>query len=82
MPEGLASHGWWLYRVHQDLTGLRRGHPWLTRGRVRVVAYDLTYITYETTGGGHTMRAELRLEPVPSVRITVDISDVYRWCSR
>jgi glycosidase len=78
-PGDLASDGWWLYRVHQDLIGLRRRHPWLTRGRVRVVAKDLTYITYETSGDGHTMRVELGLEPVPSVRISVDGSDAYGW---
>lgn len=78
-PEGLAPYGWWLYRVHQDLIGLRRRHPWVTRGRVRVVAKDLTWITYETSRDGHTMRVELRLEPVPCVSITVDGSDAYGW---
>jgi len=65
--------------VHQDLIGLRRRHPWVTRGRVRVVAKDLTWITYETSRDGHTMRVELRLEPVPCVSITVDGSDAYGW---
>lgn len=78
-PMGLAQLGWWLYRVHQDLIGLRRRHPWLTRGHVRVVAKDNTYITYETTGDGHTMQVQLRLEPVPTVKISVDGSDLYEW---
>ena len=78
-PLGLAQLGWWLYRVHQDLIGLRRRHPWLTRGRVRVVAKDNTAITYETSGDGHVMQVQLRLDPVPTVRISVDGSDVYEW---
>ncbi len=78
-PMGLAQLGWWLYRVHQDLIGLRRRHPWLTRGRVRVVAKDNTSITYETSGDGHAMQVELRLEPVPTVKISVDGSDLYEW---
>jgi glycosidase len=78
-PMGLAQLGWWLYRVHQDLIGVRRRHPWLTRGRVRVVAKDNAYITYETSGDGHTMRVQLRLEPVPTVTIAVDGSDLYEW---
>jgi hypothetical protein len=78
-PDGLAPYGRWLYRVHQDLIGLRRRHPWVTRGRVRVVAKDLTYITYETSGDGHTMRVELRLEPAPSASISVDGRDMYGW---
>jgi glycosidase len=80
-PEGLSQSGWWMYRVHQDLIGLRRRHPWLTRGRVNVVAKDLTWITYETRGDGHTMKVELRLDPVSRVRVSVDGKDVYEWCA-
>lgn len=78
-PEGLAPYGWWLYRQHQDLIGLRRRHPWLTRGRVRVVAKDNTRLTYETSGDGHAMQVQLSLDPVPSVRISVDGKDLYEW---
>lgn len=78
-PEGLAPYGWWLYRAHQDLIGLRRRHPWLTRGRVRVVAKDLTYLTYETSGDGHAMQVQLRLEPTPSVRVTDESGVLYEW---
>lgn len=81
-PAGLAPHGWWMYRMHQDLVGLRRRHPWLTRGRVHVVAKDLTYITYETTGAGHVMSVELHLDPSPRVSIRVDGLDVYAWGAR
>ncbi|MEV4299265.1 alpha-amylase family protein [Microbispora rosea] len=35
-PDGLASHGMPVYRLHQRLIGLRRRHPWLVRARTKV----------------------------------------------
>jgi len=34
-PEGLAPFGWPTYRLHQQLIGLRRRHPWLLKARSR-----------------------------------------------
>lgn len=36
-PQDLAPFGWPVYRLHQDLIGLRRRHPWLHRARSRMV---------------------------------------------
>lgn len=35
--EHLASGGWGIFRLHQQLIGLRRRHPWLVRARSRMV---------------------------------------------
>ena len=35
-PDGLAPYGWPTYRLHQELIGVRRRHPWLTRARTQV----------------------------------------------
>ena len=35
-PAELASYGWPTYRLHQDLIGVRRRNPWLTRARTTV----------------------------------------------
>lgn len=35
-PAELAPFGWPVYRLHQELIGLRRRHPWLHRARSRV----------------------------------------------
>jgi cyclomaltodextrinase len=35
-PAGLGSFGWPIYRLHQELIGLRRRHPWLYSARSRV----------------------------------------------
>jgi glycosidase len=82
LPEGpaeLAAHGWWLYRLHQDLIGLRRRNPWITRGRVQVEAKDCTRITYRTSGKGHHLQVHLSLDPRPQAHITIDGTPAYHW---
>lgn len=78
-PADLAPHGWWLYRLHQDLIGLRRRNPWITRGDVQVDAKDCTSISYQTTGDGHHLRVHLTLDPQPSAHITIDGRPAYQW---
>jgi cyclomaltodextrinase len=36
-PDGLAPGGWPIYRLHQDLIGLRRRHPWLHRAQATML---------------------------------------------
>jgi len=53
-PEELAPHGWPTYRVHQDLIGLRRRHPWLIRARTEVLHLEnqaLAYHCVDPDGG-------------------------------
>jgi glycosidase len=45
-PAGLAPYGWPVYRLHQDLIGLRRRNPWLTRARVQVSQLDNQSFAY------------------------------------
>lgn len=78
-PADLAPHGRWLYRLHQDLIGLRRRNPWITRGRVRVEAKDSTWITYRTTGAGHHLDVHLTLDPQPRAYLTFDGTPTYQW---
>ena len=37
-PADLAPFGWPTYRLHQDLIGLRRRHPWLVGARSRKIS--------------------------------------------
>ena len=46
-PEGLAPFGWPIYRLHQELIGLRRRHPWLHRARINPVELHNTDVVYE-----------------------------------
>jgi cyclomaltodextrinase / maltogenic alpha-amylase / neopullulanase len=53
-PAGLATEGWPVYRLHQDLIGLRRRHGWLARSvsEVRHLANQaLAYQAVDPDGG-------------------------------
>lgn len=47
-PDGLAPYGWPTYRLHQDLIGLRRRHPWLHRARTEVTHLSNERLVYRT----------------------------------
>jgi glycosidase len=78
-PAELAAEGWWLYRLHQDVIGLRRRNPWLTRGVVEVVAKTNTELTYRISGEGHAAVVRLWLEPQPHALIEIDGQPVFAW---
>jgi cyclomaltodextrinase / maltogenic alpha-amylase / neopullulanase len=46
-PGDLAPYGWPVYRLHQDLIGLRRRHPWLHTARSKVSTLTNTTMVYE-----------------------------------
>jgi cyclomaltodextrinase / maltogenic alpha-amylase / neopullulanase len=53
-PAGLAPEGWPVYRLHQDLIGMRRRHPWLARAHTRVLHLEneaLGYTAADPVGG-------------------------------
>jgi len=60
-PDGLAPDGWWAYRLHQDLIGLRRRHPWLHRARTRTVELTNEHLLYETSAGDDRLLVALNL---------------------
>lgn len=81
-PEELAELGWWLYRVYQDLIGLRRRNPWLTRATVEVIAKENTAIEYRVSDLGHELTVTMALTPQPQVSIVVDGEQAFSWgCS-
>lgn len=46
-PAELAPYGWPVYRLHQELIGLRRRHPWLHRAQSRMVELHNTDLVLE-----------------------------------
>lgn len=58
-PELLAPEGWPVYRLHQQLIGLRRREPWLTTSRTEVVTLAKEQLAYRVFGSGDTAGAEL-----------------------
>ena len=67
-PEGLAPFGWPAYRLHQDLIGLRRRHPWLHRARTRVIELHNADLTVEAYHDRHRLFVALNLGDAPVTR--------------
>src|ERR1700684_3968652 len=51
-PDGLAPDGWPTYRLHQDLIGLRRRHPWLARAATEVLTVRNEALAYRASHPG------------------------------
>jgi cyclomaltodextrinase len=70
-PAGLAPWGAATFRLHQDLIGLRRRHPWLHEARTTAAVRANTAAVLETTDGTNHLTTvlnladELAVLPVP-----------------
>jgi hypothetical protein len=70
-PAALPEAGLGHYRLHQELIGLRRRHPWLVRARAEVCALNNSAMTYALadpaggTGAGHRIVVALNLADQP-----------------
>ena len=51
-PDSLAPGGWPVYRLHQDLIGLRRRHPWLHRAQTTMLDLANERMIYRVTAPG------------------------------
>jgi glycosidase len=60
-PAELSSLGADIYRLHQELIGVRRRHPWLHRARTQVVALANQHLVYEAAADGHSLTVALNL---------------------
>ncbi|WP_034271187.1 alpha-amylase family protein [Actinospica robiniae] len=60
-PGGLAPQGWPIYRLHQDLIGLRRRHPWLLRAQLRTLHLENLVFGYEVADPEGTGRLAVLL---------------------
>ena len=67
-PADLAPFGWPTYRLHQDLIGLRRRHPWLHKARSRVTELRNTDLTFEAFHEENRLWVALNLADAPVVR--------------
>ncbi|HEY2522557.1 MAG TPA: alpha-amylase family protein, partial [Streptosporangiaceae bacterium] len=67
-PAGLAPDGWPTYRLHQDLIGLRRRHPWLARANSEVLTLRNEFLAYRVLHPGHgpDLAVLLNLSPDPA----------------
>ncbi|MGV1037667.1 MAG: alpha-amylase family glycosyl hydrolase [Candidatus Nanopelagicales bacterium] len=57
----LAQFGWPSYRLHQELIGLRRRHPWLHRARIEVLELANQQFLFRTAADGEQLVVALNL---------------------
>ena len=67
-PADLAPFGWPIYRLHQELIGLRRRHPWLRQAHSRMIELRNTDVTFEAFHEENRLWVALNLGDVPIVR--------------
>jgi cyclomaltodextrinase / maltogenic alpha-amylase / neopullulanase len=67
-PSDLAPFGWPIYRLHQDLIGLRRRHPWLHAAHTRTVDLGNTHFFFEALHEEHRLLVALNLADAPVTR--------------
>jgi cyclomaltodextrinase len=75
-PADLDEAGWATFRLHQDLIGIRRRHPWLHRARNRVVDLANEHLIYESTDGEHRLIVALNLTGAPLAHPSLDSATV------
>jgi cyclomaltodextrinase len=64
-PEALLPDGAPTFRLHQDLIGLRRRHPWLHRARTTTVLLANQQYGYDVGDGSDSLRVLLNLSDEP-----------------
>ncbi len=67
-PADLAPDGWPTYRLHQDLIGLRRRHPWLARATTEVLMLHNEFLAYRVLhpDGGPDLAVLLNVSADPA----------------
>ena len=80
LPEGgasaLAAEGWPLYRLHQELIGLRRRHPWLHRATHRSLHLTNTEYLYSLTANTDAdADVDTGAEATPRIVVALNIGD-------
>ncbi len=74
-PSELAPFGWTVYRLHQELIGLRRRHPWLHRAQSRVVEIHNTDLVLEAFAGDRRLWVALNIADAPVTRMIAADAD-------
>jgi cyclomaltodextrinase len=64
-PAGLAPYGWDVYRLHQQLIGLRRRHPWLHEAVAHPIHLTNTALAYECAAGSDRLVTALNIGDAP-----------------
>lgn len=70
-PSSLQPDGWSIYRLHQDLIGLRRRNPWLYRAKSEVLHLSNQQIALKVHAEGNRLFIALNLDE-NQARIEID----------
>ena len=81
-PADLSPLGESTYRLHQELIGLRRRHPWLHRARTTTLHLTNMALLYEVRAGDHRLVTALNLDDTPLEQDVAGISGVLAGVAR
>ena len=81
-PADLSPLGESTYRLHQELIGLRRRHPWLHRARTTTLHLTNMALLYEVRAGDHRLVTALNLDDTPLEHDVAGISGVLAGVAR
>ena len=76
-PAELLPFGEPMLRVHKELIGLRRRHPWLVRARTERLHVSNEQLTYRVFAGDDALEVHLELTGTPSVVIKAGADTVW-----
>ncbi|MGK9052604.1 alpha-amylase family protein [Neorhizobium petrolearium] len=66
-PEELAPFGWPTYRLHQQLIGVRRRHPWLVRAKSRKIHLTTRQAVWAMEANNKTILVALNLHDCDAI---------------
>jgi cyclomaltodextrinase len=81
-PADLSPLGESTFRLHQELIGLRRRHPWLHRARTTTLHLTNMALLYEVRAGDHRLVTALNLDDTPLEHDVAGISGVLAGVAR
>jgi cyclomaltodextrinase / maltogenic alpha-amylase / neopullulanase len=81
-PADLSPLGESTFRLHQELIGLRRRHPWLHRARTTTLHLTNMALLYEVRAGDHRLVTALNLDDTPLEHDVAGISEVLAGVAR
>jgi cyclomaltodextrinase len=61
-PDEMSSSGWGVYRLHQQLIGLRRRHPWLRQARSQILHLKNRHMVMVVSAEGSSLVVALNLD--------------------
>lgn len=78
-PDDLSPLGSWMFRLYQDLIGLRRRHPWLAEASIDIVDKANDWITWACVVGDDRVVVTLSLVGTPTIEAHFSEGESFQW---